>query len=170
MTVYGLGRHFDIVPATIPTADVEAAITATRVHMRNYGGVAVVGYFGAVSAGTDVLTMDIQQADAATGGNVKDLDAVTQYYYKTEATLDGDEAWVRGTQSAASEIALPSTNQVLIVAEIDVDALDIANGYEWIFVTHADPGSGGTRTGSYLYIPYGLKVQRRPDLLVEPLT
>lgn len=168
MALHGLGNAFDVVPATIPTADVEAAITATRVHMKNYGGVAVVGYFGAVSAGTDVLTMDIQQADAATGGNTKDLDCVAQYYYKAEATLDGDEAWTRATQTAASEIALPDTTQVLIVAEIDADSLDVANGYEWVFVLHADPGSGGTRTGTYLYIPYGLKVQRRPDLLVQP--
>lgn len=168
MTVRGLGRAFDIVPGVVPVADTEAALTGLRVHMKNYGGVAVVGYFGAVSAGTDVLTMDIQQADAATGGNTKDLDAVTSYYYKTEATLDADETWTRATQSAASEIALPSVNQVLIVAEIDADDLDVANGYQWVFVLNADPGSGGTRPGCYFYVPYGLKVMRRPDLLVEP--
>lgn len=168
MTLRGLGRTFDIVPGTIPTADFEAAITATRVHMKNYGGVAIVGYYGAVSAGTDVLTFDVQQADAATGGNTKDLDSITQVYHKSEATLDGDEVWTRVTQAAGSEVALPTTTQTLIVVEVDVDDLDVANGYQWVFVLHPDPGSGGTRTGAYFYIPYGLKVMRRPDLLVEP--
>jgi hypothetical protein len=168
MTVRGLGNVFDIVPGYTPIADAEVAATATRLHMKNYGGTAIVGYFGAVSAGTDVITLDVQQADAATGGNTKDLDVVTQVYYKAEATLDGDETWTRATQSAASEVAFPSTNQILIVVEIDADDLDTANGYEWVFVLHADPGSGGTRPGCYFYVPYGLKVQRRPDLLIEP--
>jgi len=168
MTVRGLGNAFDVVPGTIPTADFEAAITATRVHMKNYGGVAIVGYYGAVSAGADVLTFDVQQADAATGGNTKDCDCITQVFYKSEATLDGDEAWTRATQTAASEVALADTTQTLIVVEVDTDSLDVANGYQWVFVLHPDPGSGGTRTGAYFYIPYGLKVQRRPDLLVQP--
>lgn len=168
MTVRGLGRHFDIVPGVVPVADTEAALTGLRMNMKNYGGVAIVGYFGAVSAGTDVITLDVQQSDAATGGNTKDLDAITQVYHKSEATLDADEQWTRVTQSAASEVALPSVNQTLIVVEVDADDLDVANGYRWVSVVQADPGSGGTRPGCYFYIPYGLKVQRRPDLLIEP--
>lgn len=168
MAVRGLGRDFDIVSAVVPVADTEVAVTGTRLHMRNYGGVAIVGYFGAVSAGTDVITFDVQQADAATGGNTKDLDVVTQQFYKDEATLDGDEAWTRATQTAASEVALQGINQHLVVVEVDADSLDVANGYQWVFVLHPDPGSGGTRAGCYFYIPYGLKQQRRPDLLPQP--
>ena len=172
MTAYGLGKDFDIVPGVVPVADTEAALTGLRCHMKNYGGIAVVGFFGAVSAGTDTFVMDIQQSDAATGGNTKDLDSVTQWFIKSETTLDADEQWTRVTQSAASEISMTgatySATQVLVVAQIDADDLDVAGGYEWVSVVQADPGSGGTRAGCYFYVPYGLKVQRRPDLLVQP--
>jgi hypothetical protein len=35
-------------------------------------------------------------------------------------------------------------------------------------VNIADPGAGGTIPGAVIYIPHGLKIQRRPDLLDEP--
>jgi hypothetical protein len=172
MTVKGLGHDFDVCAGVVPVADTAVALTGLRMHMKNYGGVAVVFYAGAVSAGTDTFVPDIQQHDAATSGNSKDLDAVTEWYIKQEATLDGDETWTRVTQSAASEISLTgatyAASQLILVAQIDADDLDLANGYEWISVIQADPGSGGTRPGGYLYIPYGLKQQRAPQNLPQP--
>ena len=171
MAVRGLGNLFDICHGSAPVADVEAGIqTGARLHMRNYGGVAIVGYFGAVSAGTDTLIFDVNEHDAATSGNTQELDVVTQVYIKFETTLDGDEQWTRVTQSAASEITLTgatyASTQVLAVAE--VDAGDLSDGFQWISVIQADPGSGGTRPGCYFYIPYELKVMRRPDQLPQP--
>lgn len=173
MTIHGFGRTFDICPGVVPVADLAAGTnTGLRLHLKNYRGAAIVGYMGAVSAGTDTFVLDIQQADAATGGNTKDLDSVTQYFIKSEATLDNDETWVRTTQSAASEISLTgatyAATQLLVVAEVTATDLDLANGYEWVFALQADPGSGGTRPGCYFYVPYGLRYARRPDLLVDP--
>lgn len=173
MTIHGFGKDFDIVPGVVPVADLAGgAQTGVRLHLKNYRGCAIVGYMGAVSAGTDTFVPDIQQADAATSGNTKDLDVVTQWFVKSEATLDADETWTRVTQSAASEISLTgatyAATQLLVVAEVSVTDLDLANGYEWVFVIQADPGSGGTRPGCYFYVPYGLRYSRRPDLLVDP--
>lgn len=173
MTVKGLGKDFDICAGVVPVADLASgAQTGLRLHLKNYGGVAIVGFMGAVSAGTDTFVPDIQQHDAATSGNSKDLDSVTEWFVKSEATLDGDEAWARVTQSAGSEISLTgatyAATQLVVVAQVDVDDLDLANGYEWVSVIQADPGTGGTRAGCYFYVPYGLKVQRSPQNLAQP--
>lgn len=171
MAVRGLGKDFDICSAVVPVADLAGgAQTGHRLHLKNYGGVAIVGYMGAVSAGTDTFVPDIQQHTAATGGTSADLDVVTEWYIKTETTLDGDETWTKVTQSAASEISLTgatyAATQVIVVAQVDAD--DLSDGYEWISVDQADPGTGGTRAGCYFYIPYGLKVSRTPEKLVQP--
>jgi hypothetical protein len=171
MAVKGLGKDFDICSAVVPVADLAAgAQTGHRVHMRNYGGIAIVGYFGAVSAGTDTFVPDIQEHNAATGGTTQDLDVVTEWFHKSEAALDGDETWTRVTQSAGSEISLTGATyaalQMILVAQVDASSL--SDGFEWISVAMADPGTGGTRAGGFLYIPYGLKVQRTPQNLKQP--
>ena len=167
----GLGKDFDICSGVVPIADLASgAQTGHRVHMKNYAGIAIVGFMGAVSAGTDTFVPDVQQHTAATGGNSADLDVVTTWFYKGEASLDGDETWTKVTQAAASEISLTGATyaalQMIIVAQ--VEAVSLSDGYEWISVDQADPGSGGTRAGCYFYIPYGLTIQRAPDNLAQP--
>lgn len=171
MTIRSFGKDFDICHGIAPVADLAAgANTGARLHLRNYGGVTVVAYMGAVSAGTDTFVPDIQEHTAKTSGTSRDLDVVTEWYVKFETTLDGDEQWTRVTQSAASEISLTgatyAATQVLLATSIDATAL--SDDCEWISVDIADAGSGGTRPGCVLYIPYGLAQQRRPDLLPEP--
>jgi hypothetical protein len=173
MTVRGLGMDFDICPAIIPIADLAAgANTGKRLHMRNYGGVAIVGFMGAVSAGTDTFVPDVQEHDASVNGTSQDLNVVTEWHIKNEATLDNDEAWTKVTQVAASEVSLTgatyAASQLILV--IQVDASDLSDGFEWISVDLADAGVGGTRAGAFLYIPYGLKVQRAPALLASALS
>jgi hypothetical protein len=173
VSISGLGNYFDICHGVAPVADLAAgAQTGARVHLKNYSGLCVVAYMGAVSAGTDTFVPDVQQHNAATAGTTKDLDAVTQWFVKSETTLDGDEAWARVTQAAGSEISLTgatyAATQVIVAAEINTDALDTAGGYEWVSVDMADAGAGGTRAGCIFYIPFGLKVSRRPDRLAQP--
>lgn len=171
MAVRGLGNTFDVAHGVAPVADLAAgANTGARFHMRNYGGVAVVTYMGAVSAGTDTFVPKLREHTAATAGTSRDLATITEWFIKFETTLDGDEQWTRNTQSASADISLTgatyAATQVLLVAQ--VDAGDLSDDCQWISVDMADAGSGGTRPGCIFYIPYGLKVMRRPDLLPQP--
>lgn len=171
MAIKALGRLFDICHGITPVADLAAgANTGARLHLRNYKGVCVVAYMGAVSAGTDTFVPDVQEHTAKTGGTSRDLDVVTQWFIKNETTLDGDETWTRVTQAAGSEISLTgatyAATQLIVATEIS--STDLSDDCEWISVDIADAGTGGTRAGCVLYIPYGLGVQRRPDLLPEP--
>lgn len=174
----GLGRIFDIGSVIVPVADLAAgANTGQRIHLKNYGGVAFVAIMNAVSAGTDTFVLDVQQHTAASAGTSADLDAVgvtgstgiTRWHHKSETTLDGDETWTTVTQSAASEVSLTgatySAQQQIVVIEVAADQL--ADGYEWVSLDIADPGSGGTRLGLVFAILYDLKVQRAPANLAQ---
>lgn len=170
MGTRALGRLFDIGSQVVPVADLAAgAQTGHRIHLKNAGGVAFVLYMGAVSAGTDTFVPDVQQHNAASGGTSQDLDGVTAWYHKSEATLDGDETWTEVTQAAASEVSLTGATyaalQMIVVIEILAEQL--ADGYEWVSVDMADPGAGGTRAGCILAILFNLDVQRKPANLAQ---
>lgn len=166
----GLGRLFDLGSVIGPVADLAAgANTGHRIHLKNAAAITFVAYLGAVSAGTDTFVLDVQQHTANTGGTTADLDVVTEWHYKGEATLDGDETWTRVTQTAASEVSLTGATfaaQQMIVA-IHISANSLADGYEWVSLDIADPGTGGTRAGCVLGILHDLNVQRAPQNLAQ---
>lgn len=171
MAVRALGNDFDICSGVAPVADLAAgANTGHRLHLKNYGGVTVVCFLGAVSAGTDTFVPTLKEANAATGGTLQALATITQWYHKSEAVLDGDETWTRVTQAAASTVSLTGATfaalQMIVAFEVDAD--DLSDGFEWISVDLPDAGTGGTRPGAILYLPYGLKQARRPDALPQP--
>lgn len=171
MATTALGNLLDIGHGVAPVADLAAgAQTGARLHLRNYGGAVIVVYMGAVSAGTDTFVPTLREHTAASSGTSRDLATITQWFIKFETTLDGDEAWTRVTQTAGAAISLTgatyAATQVLLAAEVDAGSL--SDDCQWISVDMADAGAGGTRAGCILYIPYGLKVSRRPDLLPQP--
>lgn len=171
-TALALGRLFDVCHGIAPI-DLETGggQTGARLHLKNYEGVAIVVYAGAGTANDD-LQIDVQEANAATGGTIQDLDIVTTYYHKQELTLDGDEAWTKTTQTAASEItdvgALGTSAELQNILVVEVLATQLSDGFEWISVNIPDLGAAGAKLGCALYIPWGLKAQRAPENLPQP--
>lgn len=169
----GLGHAFDVCSEIVSVADLAAgANTGHRIHMRNYQSVAFVLCKGVASAGTDSIVITLQEHTAATSGTSQNLAAITDYYVKSEASLDGDETWTETTQAAAATLTLTgatyATLQALVVFEVEADSLSA--GYQWVSVNIADPGSGGTIPGTVIAIPSGLKIRRNPSRLVNPNT
>jgi hypothetical protein len=164
---YALGKDFNIGSVTVPTDAVAAAITGKRVHMRD----AAVCSFVVVTTGasTDITDVDLREHNAASGGTSQDLDIITTYYYKTEATLDGDEIWVKGTQSAASEITNVGAASEELLLVVEVRAEQLSDGFEWVSLDIPDLGSNGTRHCAIVPILTGLKYQRAPEKLPAPL-
>lgn len=161
-----LGRLFDISIGSVPADAVAAAITGKRVHLKNAGGCTIVVV--TTGSSTDITDVDLQQHTAATGGTTGDLDVITKFFYKSEATLDGDEVWTKGTQSAASEITNVGAASEELLLVIEVDAAQLSDGYEWISLDIPDLGTNGTRHCAILYILRDLEVQRAPAALVQP--
>lgn len=171
--LWSLGNTLDVAIGINLVADLAAgANTGKRIHMRNYDNLLVVLIKNAASAGTDDVVMQVQEHNANTGGTSQNLAAanITTYYTKSAATLAGTEAWVERTQAAGSAVTIAGATfaATQCIAAFNVQTTSLADGFEWLSVNIADPGSGGTILGGVIYIPSGLKLQRRPDLLAQP--
>lgn len=168
--MHALGRLFNIFPVIAPVDLSAGAVTGGRVHLDGCSGVTFVYIADAGTAGEDV-DLDIQEHNAASAGTSQDLDVVTQWYSKRATTLDGDDVWVRSTQTAASEVDLGADegeNQVIAVVEIATHQL--SDDFEWVSVNTTDSGATAGKLGTVIAITHGLEQQRRPDLLPGALT
>lgn len=164
----GLGRLFDISIGAVPTDAVAGAITGKRVSLRHAAGCTIVVV--TTGASTDITDVDLQQHTASTGGTTADLDVITYYYYKSEATLDGDEQWTKATQTAASEITNVGAASEELLLVIEVDARQLSDGYDYISLDIPDLGTNGTRHCAILYLLRDLYAQRVPTALAAPLS
>ena len=170
--MFGLGRIFDVGSCIMPVADIAAgANTGHRVHMRNYDTLAVVFAKGVASAGTDNVVLSLWEHNVASAGTPVALPVITDIFIKAETSpMDGDEAWTRVTQTAGASVTLAGATYAAMqsIVVFEVQSQSLSAGYEWLSVDIADPGTGGTIPGTVLFIPHGLKIQRRPDLLAQP--
>jgi hypothetical protein len=115
------------------------------------------------------MALDLQEVDGY-NGTPRDLDVITKYWTKSETTLDNDEAWVLTEQSAASEItAIAGTAELQMLLYFEVLQDQLSDGYTHIAVNIPDLGSTDTPLGSIIYIPFGLKTQRKPANLTSLL-
>lgn len=158
-----LGRLFDIGSGIVPVDSQTADMTGHRTNMSNYQGVTFVVFKAAGTANDDPV-LDLQEHTAASGGTSQDLDVITDYYIKQEATLDNDETWVKVTQAAASEVTLNGTSaETQMIVVVEVAAEQMSAGFNYLSLNIADTGSAGAQLISCLVIPWGLKVQRAPE-------
>jgi len=163
MTTYagGLGKDFDIgIGASIQTFN-GSGITGKNVSLENceYMGVLI---HKMANGTTDDFACDLQEVDGY-AGTPQDLDIITDYWVKSETLLDNDEAWVKTTQAAASEItAIAGTAEKEMLVYFAVRADQLSAGYTHIAVNIPDLGNTDTEYGTIIYIPHGLKTQRAP--------
>lgn len=163
-----LGRLFDVSIGAVPTDAVAGAITGKRVSLKNAGGCTILVV--TTGASTDITDVDLQQHTASSGGTTADLDIIDYYFYKSEATLDGDETWTKATQTAASEITNVGAASEELLLAIEVDADQLTDGYSYISLDIPDLGTNGTRHCAILYLLRDLKVKRTPANLAAPLS
>lgn len=164
-----LGRLFNIASVIPPIDLASGAQTGTRVRVSDCSGVAFV-YFAEVGTAGEDVDLDVQQHTAASGGTTADLDVVTRWFSKREASLDNDETWTKHTQAAASEVDLgddEGENQIIAVVEVPVTAL--SDGYGWVSVNTTDAGATAGKLGCVLAITYDLQASRSPELLPDLL-
>jgi hypothetical protein len=168
MAQNGLGAAFNVGSVTIPTDAVAGAITGARISMKD----AACCSFVVVTTGasTDITDVDLQEHTASTGGTSQDLDVVATYYYKSETTLDGDEAWTKGTQTAASEITNVGAASEELLLVVEVRGEQLSAGYDYVSLNVPDLGTNGTRHVAIVPVLTGLKVQRAPEALAAPLS
>lgn len=143
--------------------------TGNRIAMKKYSHITFVGVWDAGTNGDDIQ-LDLQEHTASSGGTTQDLDIITEYFYRGETTLDGDEAWTKTTMTAASEIAAiadSAEKENLLVFEVHQDQL--SDGYTHLSVDNPDFGNNATKWGAILAIGW-LLAAREPTLLPYSLT
>jgi hypothetical protein len=166
-----LGRLFDFTAMQAPDDLVGGANTGLRVHMKHCTGITFFVYKATDGGTTDDFALDLQEHTASTGGTSADLDIITDYFTKSETTLDGDETWVHTTQTAASEItAIAGTAELQMMLVVEVLASDLSDGYEWVSINTPDLGSTDVQNTSIVAIPWGLFAERKPENLPDWLT
>ena len=161
-----IGKTFDILSQIVPVDLATAANTGHRINMENYGKMTFVL---ALATGTaaQAPTVTLQEHTANTGGTSTNLVAIDEYYTKSEATLDGDETWTKVTQTAAATMTDATWDDALqVIAAFTIDADELSDGYEWLSVNIADPGTA--HIGTVLAIGSELRVQRTPGNLPQP--
>lgn len=166
-----LGNLFDISIGSVPADADGGAITGKRVSLKRARGVTIV-VVGAAGTANDDLQVDLQEHSAASAGTSQDLDIITTYYHKSEASLDGDETWAAVTQAAASEITdvggAGTSAELQQILAIDVAAEQLSEGFDFVSLNIPDLGSAGAKYVTIIYILWGLDQMRAPELLAHP--
>ena len=165
-----LGRLFDIGLGWAPVdLDTNNGATGKRIALSGADGITFVVATG--TGGAEDLTLDLQMHTAYTSGTSGDLDAANvsdavgpdHYYIKAETALDNDEAWVKVTQSAASECVVVGATygamQKLIV--IEVNAAMLAETYTHVSL-NASITTSTAQLATCLYFLHELRYQRNP--------
>jgi hypothetical protein len=166
----GLGRLFDIGTDFVPVDLNTAGATGKRLALSNATGVTFVIALAA-SGGTEDIVITVKQHTASVSGTSNNLasatvtgsSGITAYWVKSEATLDNDESWVEVAQAEAATVTLAGTTYgaLQVIAAIYVGADQLADGYGWVSLDIADPGSTA-RLGACLSIVHDLAAQRKP--------
>ena len=154
----GLGRAVDFSGGVSPL-DFATARTGKRFCMANCGGVLIVIFKGAGAASED-QTYTLQEHTASVSGTTATLAIITKFWHKTEAGLDGDEAWTLVTQAAGGTFLIDASELEEIIV-VDVEAQMLSDGYTHVSMNNDGAGSTA-QLGCILYVPYDLKVQRTP--------
>lgn len=167
MAIRGLGRLFDIAPAFLPVDLNTSGAGGLLASFKNAGGATILVAAGAQASGTETLVLAVREAKDGSGTDEQDLDVVTEYWIKKEATLDGDEQWARVTQTAGDiTISGDDRDKQLLVA-FYIDADDLSDGFTHVTVDAADPGSVA-RLAAGVVILHDLKSMRAPQNLPAP--
>lgn len=164
-----LGSQFDLVPGIVPL-DLQTARDGDWVCLKNYEGCCFIVFKGAGTAGDDPA-ITIEQATDAAGTSGKVLNAITDYYTK-QGTLTAVTTWTKTSQTADELLQGDGTSAEssgLYVFSVQSDALDVANGFDWVRVRIADVGTNA-QLGAALYLLYGPRNPCPPENLPSAIS
>ena len=137
--------------------DLDTDRTMDYVSVKNYRRGLMIFQSGVGTAGDD-WNFTVRQADTAAGGNVKDLDIISEYWLKQAATnLLSTAIFTRTAQTADALVAGSATSaeQVgLLVVDLDFSKLDEANDFTFLGGTVTLDASGGAQYGSVILVLY----------------
>jgi len=161
----GLGSDFDIAWGIAPVN----LATATNTGKRQFlGGLKEVGvlYIGGAGAAAEPPVLTLRQHTASSAGTSTDWAVVTEYWRKSEATLDNDESWSYQTQAAGANVTGQAQVEQMIYFSVKPTQLSAGNTY--MSVDIAD-NFVGPMLGCVLYLLGGMDVRDLGQNMPNPL-
>ena len=139
----------DIVSGIVPI-NLGSARTGDTITMKNFGRCALV-FFKAAGSASEDPTLTVEQATSITPSSAKALNFTT--IYTKQGTLTSVGTWTKTSQSAGNTYTntTASENEAVWVIDINVEDMDVDNGFDCLRVTIADAGSTN-QLGALLYI------------------
>lgn len=154
-----LGSDYDLNLGLAPVDLTTAANTGLRQFMGNLDYVGVL-FIGGAGAAAEPPVLTVKQHTASTSGVTSNLAVVTDFWRKSETTLDNDETWTRVSQAASQTVTGLAQVQQMIYFIVQPESLSSGNSYMSVDV--ADPGAAAM-LGCLLYIPSGVSPRQVPE-------
>ena len=149
-----MAQHFlekcQIIPAFMPVNIASGNNNGDWVNMKNFDRCAIV-FVGAAGAASQDPTITVLQA-TSDGGSSKALN-FTRVDRKQATALTSVAAFTTVTQADGNTYTNDTLAELqkLVVIDISVDDMDVANGYDWLQANIADVGST-SQLGVMLYV------------------
>jgi hypothetical protein len=153
-----LGSDYDVALGISPVNLTTAANTGARQYMGNLDYVTVL-FVGGAGAAAEPPVLTAKQHTLSVGGTTADLAVITEFWTKSETTLDNDEQWVRSTQAAGAVVT--GTAQVEQMIAFVLRPTDLAAGNKYVSVNVADVGVAA-QLGCVLYVLSGVSPRTVP--------
>lgn len=160
-----LGSDFDLALGLAPVDLNTAGGTGLRQYMGNLDYLTVV-FVGGAGAAAEPPVLTLKQHTASTAGVTTDMVKVTEFWVKSETTLDNDEVWVKTTQAASATVT--GTAQVQQMIAFVVRPEDLSAGNAYISVNIADVGAV-SQLGTVLYVLSSPNPKTIPESMPAPL-
>lgn len=160
-----LGSDYDIALGLAPVDLNTAGGTGLRQYMGDIDYLVVL-FVGGAGAASEPPVLTLKQHTASTSGTTANMATVSEFWVKSEATLDNDEQWVRTAQAAGAVVT--GTAQVQQMIAFRVNPEDLSAGSKYISVDIADVGAAA-QLGVVLYILGGIGVRGAPTTMLPPL-
>lgn len=159
-----LGTDYDIGWGIAPVNLATAANPGLRQFM---GGVDEVGvlFVGGAGGAADPPVLTLRQHTAASGGSSANLAVITDWWRKSEATLDNDESWSHQTQAAAATVTGQAQVQQMLYFLVRPEQMT-AGPYISVDVAQT---SVGAQIGALVYLIGGMSVKDIGENMPIPL-
>lgn len=160
----GLGSDFDVAWGIAPVNLATGANTGMRQYL---GGLKEVGvlYLGGAGAAAEPPVLTLRQHTASTGGSSANWAVVTEFWRKSEATLDNDEGWSYQTQAASATVTGQAQVEQMIYFSVRPTQLTAG---PYMSVDIADAGTG-PMLGTVIYLLGGMDTRDLGQNMPIPL-
>lgn len=155
-----------IVPFFVPTNLASGNVTGDVVSMKNASRCTIIFLAGVGAASQDPV-ITVLQAKSVAASNSKALN-FTRVDVKQASALTAVGTFTAVTQSAANTYTSDTSGetQKLWVIDIKAEDLDVANGYDCVQVTVADPGTN-SQLATAIAILWGSRYQPPGSAIVN---